>query len=114
MNENARKVKRRRRPTAEQRRQLVEAFKQREEPAVDFARRHGLAVSTLHRWVQMERNFPKSHLKGPVFQEIQLPVNGMGSWCGEVCLPDGTRVRWNGDAGLEGTERLIERLRRPC
>ena len=114
MNENARKVKRRRRPTAEQRRQLVEAFKKREEPAGDFARRHGFAVSTLHRWVQTERSSQKGRVKLPAFQEIRLPVDGLGSWSGEVCLPDGTRVRWNGDAGLEGTERLVERLRQPC
>lgn len=105
---------RKRQATAEQKRQLVEAFKQREESATDFARRHGVATSTLHRWVRAEGP-PRRNRRGlPVFQEIRLPIDGVSGWAGEVCLPDGTRVRWNGATGLAGTERLVQQLRRPC
>jgi hypothetical protein len=114
MNDNTTAAKGRRRHTAEQRRQLVEGFRQRDEPAAKFARRHGVATSTLHRWVRAEGR-PRGKLgRLPVFQEIRLPIDGVSGWAGEVCLPDGTRVRWNGATGLAGTERLVQQLRRPC
>jgi transposase-like protein len=114
MNSNTRGATGRRRHTAEQRRELVEGFRQREESAAEFARRHGLATSTLHRWVRTEGRPRGSRRRRPAFQEIRLPVEGVSGWAGEVCLPDGTRVRWNGVTGLAGTERLVEQLRRPC
>jgi transposase-like protein len=108
------KVPRKRQATVEQRRRLVEAFRQRDESAAHFARRHGLAISTLHRWVRMEERPQGNRGPGAGFHEIRLPVDGVGGWAGEVCLPDGTRVRWNGATGLAGTERLVLQLRRPC
>jgi hypothetical protein len=114
MNENTSEPKGRRRLSREERLQLTEAFKQREESAADFARRHGLATSTLHRWVRAEGPLRRSRRLRPIFQEIRLPIDGVGGWAGEVCLPDGTRVRWNGVTGLAGIERLVQHLRRPC
>ena len=92
----------------------MEAFQQRDESAADFARRHGLATSTLYRWVRTEGRPQRN--PGPVagFHEIGFPFDGVGAWAGEVCLPDGTRVRWNGATGLAGAERLLQQLRRPC
>jgi hypothetical protein len=114
MNENPREPRARRRSSAEQRRQLVEAFQQREESAAEFSRRHAVATSTLHRWVRTEGPPRRNRSGPPVFQEMRLPMDGVSGWAGEVCLPDGTRVRWNGAAGLAGTERLVQQLRRPC
>jgi transposase-like protein len=114
MNENPREPKGRRRSSAERRRQLVEAFQQRHESAANFARRHGVATSTLHRWSRAEGRPRRSRRQLPAFQEIRLPVDRVGGWAGEVCLPDGTRVRWNGATGLAGTVRLVQQLRRPC
>ena len=114
MNENSKEPRKRRQATTEERRRLVEAFKRREESAADFARRHGLATSTLHRWVRDEGVARGNRSGFPAFREIRLPVDGASGWAGEVCLPDGTRVRWNGAPGLAGTERLVQQLRRPC
>jgi hypothetical protein len=114
MNENTIEQTGRRQRTAEQRQQLVEAFKQRKEPAADFARRHGVAASTLHRWSRAKGRPRRRRVQLPAFQEIRLPVESVSGWAGEVCLPDGTRVRWNGVTGLAGTERLVQQLRRPC
>lgn len=113
MNEHP-KEPRKRQATAEQRRRLVVAFPEREESAAAFARRHGVATSTLHRWVRAEGRPRRHRPKLPVFHEIRLPSDGVSGWAGEVCLPDGTRVRWNGATGLAGTERLVQQLRRPC
>lgn len=113
MNQNP-KEPRKRQATDEQRRRLVEAFQQREESAAEFARRHGVATSTLHRWVRTEGRPRRNRGQTPAFHEIRLPVDGVGGWAGEVCLPDGTQVRWNGAVGLAGTERLVQQLRRPC
>lgn len=114
MNPNTREPKTRRRLSGEERLQLTEAFKRRDEPAAAFARRHKLATSTLHRWARAEGAPQRRRARLPAFQEIRLPVDGVSGWSGEVCLPDGTRVRWNGATGLAGTERLVQQLRRPC
>lgn len=86
----------------------------RKRQATAEQRRHGLAASTLHRWVRLEGRPRRSRDQPPAFREIRLPVDGLGAWAGEVCLPDGTRVRWHGATGLAGTERLIQQLRRSC
>ena len=100
--------------TVEERLELTEAFRRRDEAAAAFARRHKVATSTLHRWARVEDSSRGRRAGLPAFQEIRLPVDGVSGWAGEVCLPDGTRVRWNGATGLAGTERLVQQLRPPC
>jgi len=114
MNENPVIGKVRRRLGREQRRELMEAFGQRQEAAVDFARRHGVATSTLHRWMRAERSGNSPRVKPVAFREIHVSGGGVGPWSGEVCLADGTLVRWNGEVGLAGALRLVQQLRRPC
>lgn len=114
MNEELKKEHVRRRFGMEQRRQLLEAFTQRQEPAVEFARRHGVATSTLHRWAKVEKA-GGSRRKTPLeFREVHVTGPAAGSWTGEVSLPNGATVRWNGAAGLAGIEGLLAQLRRPC
>ena len=114
MNKNATNKKLRPRFAPEERRQLLEAFKQRNEPARDFARRHGVATSTLHRWMGTEGGPRATRAKPLEFREVHLAAGTVSGWTGEVCLPDGTLVRWNGAMGLAGAERLVHQLRRPC
>ena len=114
MNKGLTKRKARRRFSAEQRRQLLEEFAQRQEAAADFARRHGMATSTVHRWARAQRS-ERSGSRAPLeFREVHVAGPAAGSWAGEVSLPDGTALRWNGPAGLAGAERLLSQLRRPC
>lgn len=110
---NKTRGRRRHYPEATQR-QLAKAFEQRQCKPEEFARRHGVGLSTLYRWIQRPGG-PKSALpKRPRFQEVKVPPGLGAGWTGEVCLPDGTLVRWNGASGLAGVEQLVQQLRRSC
>lgn len=105
----------RRRFTEEQRQQLVEEFNRRDEEAQEFARQHGVGISTLYQWVRRSSRQPRGKVPPKLqFREMTLPAPAGPIWAAEVCLPDGSVVRWNGTTGLDGTKRLVRQLRRPC
>ena len=100
--------------TREEKQRLVEAFLNRHESTTDFARRHGVGVSTLHQWARAQRGSRPKPDSSVSFREVALPVEGMSPWAGEVCLPDGTRVRWHAQSRLSEVHVLIKQLRDSC
>lgn len=116
MNENPEsRVRKRRRFSGEQRRELLAAFQQRQEAAKDFARKHRVAASTLHRWVKAGGDDGLRRPTKPLeLREVHVERPMVGFWAGEISLPNGTTMRWNGTAGLAGIEQLLPQLRQPC
>ena len=100
--------------TLEEKQRLVAAFLNRNESTTDFARRHGVGVSTLHQWTRAQRGSRRKTNPSVSFREVALPVEGMSPWTVEVCLPDGTRVRWNAKSVLSDVQVLIQQLRGSC
>jgi transposase-like protein len=115
---------RRRRFTAQKRSPLLEAFDRSPVRAAQFAARHGLGVSTLYAWRRHAAATDSSKLgphRSPAsppepFRQVSLAeVLGAGhSWAGEVCLADGTQLRWRPQAGLAAVHALLNLLRQPC
>ena len=63
----------------------------------DFAARHGVGLSTLSKWLRLERDAGKPKVK---FQEIRLP-NSASCWPVEVPSPQGWIVRLQNGSGLQ-------------
>ena len=55
----------------------------------DFANRHGVGLSTLVKWLRLERDAVPTKVK---FQEVRLP-NPASRWPVEVVSPQGWIVR---------------------
>lgn len=111
----------RKRLTAERRGELLRQFGERKMGAEDFARDNGIGVSTLYWWQRKARGSrgkvrkpvakARSSLNAVNFSEVlTAPV----SWVGELCLPDGTKLRWKEEATATVLKELVRDLRRPC
>ena len=114
MNENSESRGKGQRFSVEQRRELLAGFRQRQGAAEDYARTHGVAASTLHRWVKAEAEAMGQQARPLEFHEVHVDRPVVGSWAGEISLPNGTTMRWNGTAGVTGIEQLLPQLRRSC
>jgi hypothetical protein len=107
-------LKKGRRFTPAQQAELIKSFKQRTETAREFARRRQVALCTLHRWMRQGGHRTKrTRRTRPVFEELPM-ISAMASWTAEVCLPDGTHLRWNRGADGASLEEVLRQLRRPC
>jgi len=89
-----------------------------------FARKHGVPPGRLHYWLYQKHRGASSGrtsplfnaMRGPVFQEIQLPTSAalVGNWAAEVSLPQGVAVRFSAGALPAWIGLVVEALRRPC
>jgi hypothetical protein len=76
----------------------------------EFARRHGLRLSTLDRWRSQGTTTPSATL--PPLREVRLgPLLGSPPWIAEVQRPDGLTIRLSA-AALPLVEGLL--TSRPC
>ena len=93
-----------RRPHAkpEERAHWVEQYHKSGLTQREFARHHGLVLSTLQRWLRQERPSESSAL----FAEVKLPAPS-GRWAAEVLRTDGMLVRLAHDAPSSLVQQLL-------
>jgi hypothetical protein len=74
----------------------------------DFANRHGVGLSTLNKWLRLERDAGPAKVK---FQEVRLP-NPTPRWPIEVVSPQGWIVRLQNSSELQTLPQVLRAL--PC
>ena len=74
----------------------------------DFAARHGIGLSTLSKWVRLERDAVPAKVK---FHEVRLPTPTL-RWPIEVVSPQGWIVRWQNSSEVQMLPQLLRAL--PC
>jgi len=111
----------RQRFNAQQRSAFLDEFERREVSVAEFAAQHGIGTSTFFSWLRQRRSRPahasdKSKLTISPFQELSLQpaLAASGPWAGEVQLPDGTHLRWNGQTAPALLHELLAHLRPSC
>jgi hypothetical protein len=98
----------RRRWTPEQRQQFLADFHQNKTTQRDFAVRYGVGLSTLSKWLRLERIIVPAKVK---FQEVRLP-NPPIRWPVEVVSPQGWTVRLQNGSDVQMLPQLLQAL--PC
>jgi transposase-like protein len=98
----------RRRWTPEQRQRLLARFQQGHLTLRDFATRHVVGLSTLSKWLRLERDAVPAKVK---FQEVRLP-NPASRWPVEVVSPQGWIVRLQNSSDVQQLPSLLRTL--PC
>ena|SRR5580658_1463194 len=102
------KSRSRRRWSSEQRDQFLAAFHQTKMTQRDFANSHGVGLSTLSKWLRLERKVAPAKVK---FKEIGL-LKPVSIWPVEVVSPQGWIVRLQNDSAVEMLPELLRAL--PC
>jgi transposase-like protein len=74
----------------------------------EFATQHGVGLSTLSKWLRLEREAPTPKVK---FQEVRLP-NPVSKWPVEVVSPQGWMVRLQNSSDVQLLPELLRTL--PC
>jgi hypothetical protein len=74
----------------------------------DFAARHGVGLSTLNKWLRLERDAVPAKVR---FQEVRLP-NPTTRWPVEVVSPQGWIVRLQNSSELQTLSQVLRAL--PC
>jgi transposase-like protein len=97
-----------RRRTPEQRQRLVTRFHRSKLTQRDFAARHGIGLSTLNKWLRLERDVGPAKVS---FQEVRLPTP-TPRWPIEVVSPQGWIVRLQNSSELPTLPQLLRTL--PC
>lgn len=128
--------------TPEERSQWVSRFRSSGLPQAQFARRHGLKLTTLQKWLygrgsrpapmrkpsapgdhshRIDRTAVVIHRKSQrapntTFREVTLPTLGLASpgWAAEVTWPSGVTVRLGARAEAAWIGALLEAVRRAC
>jgi hypothetical protein len=87
---------------------LLALFHQNEIKQRDFAVRHGVGLSTLSKWLRLERDAVPAKVK---FQEVRLS-NPASRWPVEVVSPQGWIVRLQNSSDVQQLPSLLRAL--PC
>jgi hypothetical protein len=98
----------RRRLTSKQRRRLLAKFHQSQLTQREFATQHAIGMSTLSKWLRLERDAVPAKVK---FQEVRLP-NPVPCCPIEVVSPQGWIVRLQNDSDVQMLPSLLQAL--PC
>lgn len=98
----------RRRRTTKQRRRLLARYHKSQSTVKEFAAQHGVGMSTLSKWLRLEREGVPAKVK---FQEIQLP-NSVSRCPVEVVSPQGWIVRLQNGSDVQMLPQLLQAL--PC
>ena len=98
----------RRRWTSKQRQRLLAKFHQSQLAQREFATQHAIGMSTLSKWLRLERNAIPAKVK---FQEVRLP-NPASRWPIEVVNPQGWIVRLQNGSDVQIMAELFRAL--PC
>ena len=98
----------RRRWTFKRRQRLLAQFHQSQLTQSVFARENGVGLSTLNRWLRLEREAVPPKVK---FQEVRLP-NTVSKWPVEVVSPQGWIVRLQNGSDVKSFPELLRAM--PC
>jgi hypothetical protein len=98
----------RRRWTSKRRQRLLAKFHQSQLTQHEFATHHGVGLSTLSKWLRLERDAVPAKVK---FQEVRLP-NPASRWPVEVVSPQGWIVRLQNGSDVKSLPELLRAL--PC
>jgi hypothetical protein len=98
----------RRRWTSKRRQRLLAKFHQTQLSQYDFSKQHGIGLSTLNRWLRLEREAVPPKVK---FREVRLP-NPASRWPVEVVSPQGWIVRLQNGSDVQMLPDLFRTL--PC
>jgi transposase-like protein len=98
----------RRRWTSKQRQRLLARFHQSQLTLKQFATRQGVDLSTLSKWLRLERDAGTPKVK---FREVRLP-NPTSRWPVEVVSPQGWIVRLQNSSDVQHLPSLLRSL--PC
>ena len=105
--------RRRRRHTPAQRARIVARFHHSGLSRAQFARRQGLVLSTLDRWLAELKGARKD--RSPVvFKELRLAqplASSATAWALEIITPEGLTVRLRESFGVRELARLLSRSR---
>jgi transposase-like protein len=98
----------RRRWTSKRRQRLLAKFHQSQLTQNEFAAQHNIGLSSLSRWLCLEREAVPPKVK---FQEVRLP-NPTSRWPVEVVSPQGWIVRLQNGSEVQQLPALLQAL--PC
>jgi hypothetical protein len=98
----------RRRWTSKQRQRFLARFQESTLTQRDFATQYGVGLSTLNKWLRLERDAVPPKVK---FQEIRLP-NPPTRWPVEIISPQGWIVRLQNGSDVQQLPSLLRAL--PC
>jgi transposase-like protein len=98
----------RRRVTSKRRQRLLAKFHQSQLTQREFATQHAIGMSTLSKWLRLERETPSPKVK---FQEVRLS-NPIAKWPVEVVSPQGWVVRLQNSSDVASLPELLRAL--PC
>ena len=98
----------RRRWTSKQRQRFLARFHQSQLTQSEFAAQHSVGLSTLSKWLRLERDIIPPKVK---FQEVRLP-NPASHWPVEVVSPQGWIVRLQNGSEVQQLPALLQAL--PC
>lgn len=98
----------RRRWTRKQRQGLLARFHASQLTQSEFATQHGVGLSTLSKWLRLERDAVPAKVK---FQEVRLP-SPVSRWPVEVVSPQGWIVRLQNGSDVQQLPELLLAL--PC
>jgi hypothetical protein len=105
---NSKHRSRRRRWNPKQRQQFLADFHQSKMTQRDFANSNGVGLSTLVKWLRVEREAVPAKVK---FQEVRLP-NPASRWPVEIVSPQGWIVRLQNGSDVQILPELLQAL--PC
>ena len=71
-----------------------------------FAARHGIGLSTLTKWLQIERRSGKPAVS---FQEVVMPTAG-AKWAVEITSPKGWTVRLQDSSAIRTLPKVLRAL----
>jgi transposase-like protein len=98
----------RQRLTSKQRQRLLAKFHQSQLAQREFANQHAIGMSTLSKWLRLERDAVPEKVK---FQEVRLP--SLAARCPvEVVSPQGWVVRLQNGSDVKSLSELLRAL--PC
>jgi transposase-like protein len=97
-----------RRWTSKQRQGLLARFHKSQLTQSEFANQHGVGLSTLSKWLRLEREAVPAKAK---FQEVRLP-SPVSRWPVEVVSPQGWIVRLQNGSDAKSLPELLRAL--PC
>jgi hypothetical protein len=98
----------RRRLTFKQRQRLLAKFHQSQSTQREFATQNAIGMSTLSKWLRLEREAPAPKVK---FREVRFR-NPASCWSVEVVSPQGWIVRLQNGSDVQMLPSLLRAL--PC